>query len=140
MSANDAGEDRLAFIRDHISIRWHGVFDARPRPMAPHPETPPFNCRCHTERVEKYVSTPQRIILVNGPLNGQRRVVSDDRDEWRFPYDPDPGAALRWSVSAHAHAPLDGIGENTCLRYRFENREGDVTDSGELVYRFQGVG
>jgi hypothetical protein len=81
------------------------------------------------------MSTPQRIILVNGPLNGQRRVVSDDRDEWCFPYHDGSPRIIEWSPGA----PVDEDGYSV-LRYRFENREGDVTDSGELVYRFQGMG
>lgn len=127
----------MAFIRDHISIQWHGVVDVNPRhtPVAP-PEPPPFNCRCDPGG---HVGKEQRIILVNGPLNGKRLTVSDDRDEWRFPYDPDPTRYLRYERDA-PFVEDDMRSTVAHLRYRFEDREGDVTDSGELVYRFQGMG
>lgn len=123
------------FIRDHISIRWHGVVDVNPRHV-PAPE--PFNCRCDPGEPIG-MSTPQRIILVNGPLNGRRMTVSDDRDEWRFPFDPDPLRFARYERDA-PFVEDDLRAQVAQLRYRFEDREGDVTDSGELVYRFQGMG
>ena len=128
--------DDEVFFRSQISIRWHGVIDVNPRHTPVAPPEPPFNCRCDPGG---HVGKEQRIILVNGPLNGRRMVVSDDRDEWRFPYDPDPTRYLRYERDA-PFVEDDMRSGVTHLRYRFENREGDVTDSGELVYRFQGMG
>lgn len=129
--------DDEVFFRSQISIRWHGVIDVNLRHVPVSPPEPPFNCRCDPGG---HVGKEQRIILVNGPLNGRRMVVSDDRDEWRFPYDPDPTQYLRYLRYEYDAPVVDGMSEYTQLRYRFENREGDVTDSGELVYRFQWMG
>lgn len=151
-------KDLPDFIRDHISIRWHGAMDARPRhiPATP-PEPEPFNCRCESEPLKhldvdygaNVAYDPQtyrgqrRVILVNGPANGERLVVPDDSrhgcDEIRVPY-MDTGMRdrfLRYSPNAPIGV-IDGA-SHTVLRYRFEGRPGDITDGGEYVYRYQGA-
>lgn len=154
-------KDLPDFIRDHISVRWHGVMDARPRhiPVTP-PEPPPFNCRCDPgdpanphidassfhegDRYDPQTYRGQRqVILVNGPMNGERLVVPIDmrygNDELRVPYMDD--GARRAFAHYSPDAPIGVIdgASHTVLRYRFEGRPGDITDGGEYVYRYQGA-
>lgn len=145
-------DDAAAFLRSQISIRWHGEMDARPRHNA---FDATFNCRHSSEPVEPVepVTPPdprfdpgydprtyrgqRRVILVGGPMNGTRMVLPERVDDYdlRVPY-MDDGARETYLHYSSLGALYDS--SYAVLRYRFENRPGDVTDSGEYVYRFQG--